>query len=122
MSNTEETLPRKMADAKPVSAKTLRSLVLFREVLIQPLKFPENIRIEDVCYGEIIKLPTDDGGGRFSDGEEWKKLLPSKNENAYNVGDRVLYNRNCKSIVIMDGVKLHLVSYFMGKINDEKNK
>lgn len=120
MSNKEETLPRIMSEAKPVSATTLLRLILFREALIQPLRFPENIRIENVCYGEIIKLPTDEGGSRFSDGEEWKKLLPSKNENTYNVGDKVLYNCNCKSIVVMDGVKLHLVSYFMGKINDEK--
>jgi hypothetical protein len=122
MSNKEETFPRIMAEAKPVSPKTLSRLVLFREALIQPLKFPENIRIENVCYGQIIKLPTDEECSRFSDGEEWKKFLPSKNETGYNVGDKVLYNCNCKSIVVMDGVKLHLVSYFMGKIKDEKNK
>ncbi len=119
MQNKEQSLPNKVGQTKIVRQSTMSSLVLFHNALVKPLKFPENISIDNLCYGEVVKLPADSATNRFQDGEEWKRLIKDKADSGFKVGDRVLYDS--KTNVVICGKNFHLVSYFLGKINDEQN-
>ncbi len=119
MQNKEQTVPTKEVQTKIVRQKTVNRLVLFHNALVKPLKFPDGIAIENISYGEIVKLPSDKATSRWEDSESWKRLINDKEDNGFKVGDRVLYDS--KTNVVIYGKNYHLVSYFLGKITDEQN-
>ena len=119
MQNGEQTLANKETPLKAMRQKALNNLILFHNALVRPLKYPEGITIDNVCYGEIVKLPTEKTTSRLEDSEFWKRLVKDKEDTGFNIGDRVLYDS--KINIVICGKSYHLVSYFLGKLNNEQN-
>ncbi len=118
MQNGEQTLANKEVPLKTMRQKALNNLILFHNALVRPLKYPEGITIDNVYYGEIVKLPTEKTTSRLEDSEFWKRLVKDKEDTGFSLGDRVLYDS--KINIVICGKNYHLVSYFLGKIKNEQ--